>query len=288
MTDATGLLRRDVLLEWYRYPPGPPVALPRHTHDEYQLNLNLDLPGGIHYRGEYHVVPARRLTVVMPGEAHTPVDPDHRDRDSEHLTLYLDADALAAAAHEITGRPAELPYFRDLTIADAATVARFARTHAALSGGPATISVLDQDVRLLGLVGGLLHRYAGVAAGRPLPPAHRAVRRARDYLHQHRAATVTLADLARVSELSPYHLTRLFTADVGLPPHAYQVQLRVEHAKRLLLAGRPVSDAAHEAGFFDLSHFTRHFKRSVGVPPGRYAREAAGRKNVHPPEAVAP
>ncbi|PZF79138.1 helix-turn-helix transcriptional regulator, partial [Jiangella anatolica] len=106
---------------------------------------------------------------------------------------------------------------------------------------------------------------------------------AREYLHEHRAATVTLADLARVSELSPYHLTRLFTADVGMPPHAYQLQLRIEHAKRLLLAGRPVSDAGHEAGFFDLSHFTRHFKRFVGVPPGAYAR-----KNVHPPPAAAP
>ncbi|SDU56308.1 AraC family transcriptional regulator [Jiangella alkaliphila] len=281
--DATGLLRHDVLLEWYRYPPGPPVTIPRHTHDGYQLNLNLDLPGGIRYRGEYHVVPARRLTVVMPGEAHTGIDPDHRDSDSEHLVLYVAPDALAAAAAEIAGRPAGLPFFRDVAIADAHTVARFARAHAALSGGPATASVLDQDVRLLGFVHGLLHRYARVPAGRPLPPAHRAVRRAREYLHEHSAAPVTLADLARVSELSPYHLTRLFTASVGMPPHAYQLQLRVEHAKRLLLTGRPVSDAGHEAGFFDLSHFTRHFRRFVGVPPGTYAR-----KNVHPPARSAP
>jgi len=49
----------------------------------------------------------------------------------------------------------------------------------------------------------------------------------------------------------------VFTADVGLPPHSYQPQLRIDHAKRLLLAGRA-------AGFFDASHFTRHFKRAVG------------------------
>ncbi|PZF79351.1 AraC family ligand binding domain-containing protein, partial [Jiangella anatolica] len=156
--DAVGMLRRDALLEWYRYPPGPPVEIPRHAHDEYQLNLNLDLPGGIHDRGEYHVVPARRLTVVMPGEAHTPVDPDHRDRESAHLTLYLDAGALATAAAEIAGRPAGLPFFRDLAIADAATVDRFVRTHAALSGRAPTASVLDHDVRLLGLAGALLCR----------------------------------------------------------------------------------------------------------------------------------
>nr|WP_246400515.1 AraC family transcriptional regulator [Jiangella mangrovi] len=279
-------MRQDVLLERYSYPPGPPIAIPRHTHEQYQLNLNLGVPGGLHYRRAFHVVPAGRLTVVMPGEAHTPVDPDHRDRDSEHLTLYVDAGALGAAADEIAGRSTALPFFRDLTIDDDATVARFARTHAALSSAPATVSVLDQDVRLLGFVSRLLRRHAGVAGDRPLPPAHRSVRRARAYLHEHRAGAVSLADLARVSELSPYHLTRLFTADVGLPPHAYQLQLRVDHAKRLLLAGRPVSDAGHEAGFFDLSHFTRHFKRHVGVPPGRYAREV--RKDVHSRAAGAP
>ena len=65
------------------------------------------------------------------------------------------------------------------------------------------------------------------------------------------------------------------TASVGAPPQSYQIQLRVERAKRLLLAGGSVSDAAHTAGFFDLSHFTRHFRRHVGVPPGVYARRAA-------------
>ena len=99
---------------------------------------------------------------------------------------------------------------------------------------------------------------------------------------------MTTAAASRGSGLSPYHLTRLFSAGVGMPPHAYQLQLRVEHAKRLLLAGRPVTDAGHEAGFFDLSHFTRHFKRFVGVAPGTYARQAAGRKNVHSPAATAP
>jgi AraC-like DNA-binding protein len=63
-----------------------------------------------------------------------------------------------------------------------------------------------------------------------------------------------------------------------MPPHAYQIQVRIAHAKRLLLQGLPVSRVASETGFFDLSHFTRHFKRHVGVAPGGYALD---RKNVH-------
>ena len=55
-----------------------------------------------------------------------------------------------------------------------------------------------------------------------------------------------------------------------MPPHAFQLQIRLTRAKRLLLQGMPVSAVATETGFFDLSHFTRHFKRHVGVTPGSY------------------
>jgi AraC-like DNA-binding protein len=273
-TEATGLMRDDLLLERYRYPPGPPVVLPRHSHEEYQLNLNLDLPGGVHYRGAYHVVPARRLAVIMPGEAHTPRDPGDRDQASAHLVLYVSEAAVRAAAAALsTGRAGRtgLPYFPDLIVDDVGVIAQFARLHAALSRPSST---LDQDVRLLTVLTELVERYAGVAAGGAMPPAHRAVRRAREYLHDNRRANVSLAELSQASELSPYRLTRLFSAALGMPPHSYQIQLRIEHAKRLLLAGRPVSETGYEAGFFDLSHFTRHFRRHVGVAPGAYARLA--------------
>jgi AraC-like DNA-binding protein len=103
------------------------------------------------------------------------------------------------------------------------------------------------------------------------------VLRAREYLHDNYADNVMLSELANVSGLSPFRLGRLFSASVGVPPHQYQLQLRIEQAKRLLLKGKPVSDVAFEVGFFDLSHFSRHFKRYVGVAPGTYASG----KNVH-------
>jgi hypothetical protein len=50
-----------------------------------------------------------------------------------------------------------------------------------------------------------------------------------------------------------------------MPPHAYQIQMRISHAKPLLLQGLPISRVAADTGFFDTSQFTRHFKRQVGV-----------------------
>jgi AraC-like DNA-binding protein len=57
-----------------------------------------------------------------------------------------------------------------------------------------------------------------------------------------------------------------------LPPHAFQLQLRVDRAKTLLARGLDIAAVAQRTGFADQSHFTRVFRRSVGVTPGRFPR----------------
>lgn len=271
-----GRLHDDVLLERYHYPPGPAVTLPRHAHDEYHVCLNLGTPGSYHYRGARYVIPPGSLSVIMPDEVHLARDLDDRDRASSYTMLYVDSARMRRVAAEHGGPRAGLPYFSDPLIRDDDLVRRFARLPTQL-GEPA----LAQDTHLLGVLTALVTRYGGV---RTAPPPEDGPRRAVDvvraYLHDNYAADVSLTDLARLVGLSPYHLTRLFRRHVGMPPHAYQVHVRIDRAKRLLLRGLPVTTVAHEAGFFDLSHLTRHFKRHVGVPPGRYAAAAAACKRA--------
>ncbi|MBI1877856.1 MAG: helix-turn-helix transcriptional regulator, partial [Chloroflexi bacterium] len=73
-----------------------------------------------------------------------------------------------------------------------------------------------------------------------------------------------------ISNLSPFHLLRAFRAELGLPPHAYLTQIRIERAKALLAQGWPVAQVAFETGFADQSHLTKRFKGIVGVAPGQY------------------
>jgi AraC-like DNA-binding protein len=68
----------------------------------------------------------------------------------------------------------------------------------------------------------------------------------------------------------PTHLVRAFSGAYGIPPHQYLMSRRVERARRLLLEGRAPGEVAVETGFYDQSHLNRHFKRLVGVAPGRY------------------
>ena len=96
------------------------------------------------------------------------------------------------------------------------------------------------------------------------------VAKAKEYIAANHHRNVTLDELAKLTQFSPYHFLRIFRRAVGLTPHAYLTQTRIEVAKRLLQAGTSIARAAHAAGFVDQSHFTRQFKRLLGVTPGQY------------------
>ncbi|MDC0672255.1 helix-turn-helix transcriptional regulator [Nannocystis radixulma] len=116
--------------------------------------------------------------------------------------------------------------------------------------------------------------------GRREPPPRRPeralVKQVREFLDAHLAASVTLDQLAAVAGVSKEHVVRSFTADVGLAPHSYQINARVEQAKQSLLTGSAISDVALALGFHDQSHFARHFRRIVGIPPGRFTGPRRG------------
>jgi AraC-like DNA-binding protein len=101
--------------------------------------------------------------------------------------------------------------------------------------------------------------------------ADRRLRAARDLLVDRLADNVTLAELAGVAGMDRFHFARQFKATFGRPPHAYRLHLRLLRAQRALEHGRPVAEVAATSGFFDQSHFHRHFQRWFGLSPVRYA-----------------
>ena len=98
----------------------------------------------------------------------------------------------------------------------------------------------------------------------------RAVAEAVRFIQQHYSRDVSLNDIAEAVHLSPFHVARLFKQALGVSPHQYLIQVRVNSAKALLEAGsgeRSLAEVASAVGFADQSHLTRHFKRLLGVTP---------------------
>ena len=78
----------------------------------------------------------------------------------------------------------------------------------------------------------------------------------------------TLAGLAEVARLSPFHLARLFRDEVGIPLHAYVTRARLAKGlSRVLESEAELADIALETGFASHSHFTARFRAHYGTTP---------------------
>jgi AraC-like DNA-binding protein len=95
------------------------------------------------------------------------------------------------------------------------------------------------------------------------------------YMAAHSAAPHSLAGLARMAKLSPYHFLRTFKATTGVTPHQWLLRARLRNAAEKLATTRaPVTDVALDVGFEDLSNFTRTFRAEFGASPRQYRAAA--------------
>lgn len=94
-----------------------------------------------------------------------------------------------------------------------------------------------------------------------------------DYIEAHLSENVSLAALAALVDLSPFHFARAFKQSFGVPPHRYHVSRRIEHAKELLAApDKTVTEVALAVGFAETSSFSAAFRRNTGIAPSDYRR----------------
>lgn len=101
------------------------------------------------------------------------------------------------------------------------------------------------------------------------------LRRLRDRLADAPLDTPSLAELAAMTGLSRYQVLRRFEKAYGLPPHAWLLSRRTEHALRLIRGGETLANAAAASGFADQSHMTRAFLRHHGFTPGTWRKASA-------------
>ena len=95
-----------------------------------------------------------------------------------------------------------------------------------------------------------------------------------DYIEENLDQDISLAELATIAKLSPYHFCRAFKETVGEPPHRYQMSRRIEHAKTLLAhPALSITDAARAVGYSSLSRFSALFRQVTGHSPRDYRRK---------------
>jgi AraC-like DNA-binding protein len=239
----------------------------RHTHDGYAIGIIERGAETFYYRKAVHIAPAGSIVVINPGEIHTGQAGD--ETGWVYRMLYPSVDLVQRAAAELKGRWGDFPDFPHPVIQDQTMVNLIRQLHLVLEQSNST---LKRESHFISTLAHLIARHAdGHTHLRPAPIGHQPVKRARDYIEAHYPDNITLDQLSQVSGLSSFHLTRTFRNIVGVPPHLYLTQVRIDRAKTLLADGWPLAHVAAETGFVDQSHFTKRFKAIVGVTPGQYA-----------------
>jgi AraC family transcriptional regulator len=105
----------------------------------------------------------------------------------------------------------------------------------------------------------------------PHPP--RWLRQARDLLHARFDESLSLDDIARAAGVHPSHLARVFRQQYCSTVGDYVRQLRIEYAcRQLSTSDAPLVEIALAAGFADQSHFSKTFKRLMGLTPAEFQR----------------
>ena len=256
----------DLLLEHYRQAAGFTVPPRAHVHEDVQVGLNVNVGGRYRYRGSVHPIGVGEIAFVTSGEAHHPGDGSPAPPGAQYRTLYVAPKRWSAALADVAGARTGEVGFRQPVFRDPVLGTQLLALHEAGERGEQSLAV---DVAVEAVLARLASRLlASSPARRTVCPRH--LQRVRAYLHEYAAEGISLATLAALGELSAPHLCRSFSATFGLPPHRYQLAIRISRAKRLLASGISPGQTAVMLGFADQPHLTRCFKGLVGVTPGRF------------------
>ena len=232
----------------------------------FALALSESWSGGLSLEGRTTNVAPGEVILTAPGDVHVAAPNDARP--GTLRILMLTNDALRAMLSEVGWHAA--PTWRQAVVAPSPALrSALVKTFRTLSPGH---TPMQQQSRLLEVVSTLVPQLVGSTHLR-LPDTsamHRAAERIRESILGERDDLLDLDSLARTTGLSRFQVVRAFKRRFGVPPHAYQILVRVYRGRELLRQGMSGADVAAACGFTDQSHFIRHFRRVLGVTPTTY------------------
>jgi len=240
---------------------------PPHCHEALVVAVTEAGGAEVKSRGRVEQAEPAALFVFNPAEPHAGwMGCSRRWR---YRGFYLAQPALGLLQRRL-GQEA-LPYVTRNRIADPALVAGFRRLHRALETPDEGFLADELLVRCFAR----LRRHSG-APRPPLPPRDAVLlRRAKEIMRERHAEPLLLEEIAAALGLSTFQLIAFFRRTIGLTPHAYLVQLRLNSACRALKRGVPLAAAATGAGFYDQAALSKHFRRRFGMTPRQFARANA-------------
>ena len=103
------------------------------------------------------------------------------------------------------------------------------------------------------------------------------VAKAKDYISENYAKNITLDEVSRMVDISPYYFSKLFKQETGEPFIEYMTKTRMREAERLLLnSDLSIKEICGACGYNDPNYFSRIFKKYEGITPGEFRNGRQG------------
>ncbi|MCP4115628.1 MAG: AraC family transcriptional regulator [Desulfobacteraceae bacterium] len=252
-------------------------GFPAHLHDRYVIWMNTGCGESFAVKGETEILDTGSISIIAPGVIHsnTPCSPNTR-----HLKSFYIDDSLLSVIARGAGKRSPSPHFiADRTLCDPGLFERLSTLHSLIF---ASKDLLELQCLATEALTELVVKYGeGRAAWVSNASCDHRVATIIDYMRANLSAPVSLDALKSLVNLTEFHIIRIFKKETGLSPHAFLIQLRLEHARTLLSQGESISQAALAAGFSDQSHLTRKFCTRFGISPGNYVKQSVGYKRLY-------
>lgn len=234
----------------------------RVFHETYTVASIATSRGDWRYRGRSLELVAGEVSLMEPGEVHTTT---RLSGPCDFRVLHIARDVVAPIAEELTGTPSV--QWRSPQAGNPRVYASLQHLHAELESSTSRLAL---DSAFLGAVRCLVRECAETRVPVARTHARAKMQRVREEIDARLDENVSLQELAAHAGLTRFETLRAFKLEYGLPPHAYQLHMRLCSARTLLQNGLAPSEVAALVGFADQSHLARHFKRAFGVTPGKY------------------
>lgn len=132
------------------------------------------------------------------------------------------------------------------------------------------IEVLSNWEEIKGYVKGIIDRVAERIDASKSGSSHRIIIQLLDYIKLHYNKDIGLNELADMVSMNPAYLSVLFKDEVGMSYIKYLTQVRLTHAKELLLDGHKVMEVSELVGYNDYHYFCSIFKKNIGQKPNEF------------------
>ncbi|MEB3753997.1 AraC family transcriptional regulator [Acinetobacter sp. MD2(2019)] len=238
----------------------------KHVHEGYCIGVIEDGAQSLFRTGELHVAPKGDIILVNADEIHTgssAVESGWRYR-----AIYPTPEMLAEIARDLFVSQHGAPWFPHAVVRDVGLAQQLCLLFDLLEQKD---NFLLKESMYLSTLSYLMSRHGQYQRNLvKLPEAQNKILMIKDLLSASPEKNYSLTELSNLVGLSSWHFLRQFKRYVGLPPHGWLVQARLHKAKQLLKSEYSISSVALACGFSDQSHFSRHFKKAMGVTPAQY------------------